>query len=225
MRVARPQALFENRLDAGRKLAVELADYQGRSTVVLGIPNGGVPVAVEVAMALKSDLGLVITRKIPNPLNPEAGFGAVVDDGTIIIDEDMARRLGLNKEQIDYQVNKVRAAIRQRSLLYHKDKPLISVAGKTVIIADDGLAAGLTMMAAVTSVRRRRPAEIIVAAPVASASAVERLEKVADKIVTCFTAQTPSFAVADYYRYWHDLSDDEVLRLLSDWRRRRMREG
>ena len=225
MRVARPQALFENRLDAGRKLAVELADYQGRSTVVLGIPNGGVPVAVEVAMALKSDLDLVITRKIPIPLNPEAGFGAVVDDGTVIIDEDMARRLGLNKEQIDYQVNKVRAAIRQRSLLYHKDKPLLSVAGKTVIIADDGLAAGLTMMAAVTSVRRRRSAEIIVAAPVASASAVERLEKVADKIVTCFTAQTPSFAVADYYRYWHDLSDDEVLRLLSDWRRRRTREG
>lgn len=225
MRVARPQALFENRLDAGRKLAVELADYQGRSTVVLGIPNGGVPVAVEVAMALKSDLDLVITRKIPIPLNPEAGFGAVVDDGTIIIDEDMVRRMGLTKEQIDYQVNKVRAAVRQRSLLYHKDKPLTTVAGKTVIIADDGLAAGLTMEAAVTSVRRRRPAELIVAAPVASASAVERLEKVADKIVTCFTAQTPSFAVADYYHYWHDLSDDEVLRLLSDWRRRRMREG
>lgn len=223
MRLARPQALFENRQDAGQKLATVLGQYQGRSTVVLAIPNGGIPLAVEVAVALEADLDLVITRKIPIPLNPEAGFGAVVDDGTIIVDEDMARRLGLSPEQIDYQVSKVRAAIRQRSLLYHRDRPLTTIAGKTVIIVDDGLASGLTMVAAVESVRRRRPKEVIAAAPVASASAMERLEKVADKVVTCFTAQTPSFAVADYYRYWHDLSDDEVLKLLEEWWRQRRR--
>ena len=136
MRLARPQALFENRQDAGQKLAAALGEYQRRATVILAIPNGGVPVAIEVAVALKADLDLVITRKIPIPLNPEAGFGAVVDDGTMIIDQDMVRRLGLSQEQIDYQVNRVRGAIRQRSLLYHKDRPLITVAGELPLSPD-----------------------------------------------------------------------------------------
>ena len=188
---------------------------------MLVIPNGGVPVALEVASALKADLDLVICRKIPMPLNPEAGFGAVADDGTIILNEEIVKRLGLNRQQIEYEASKVRVRIKQRNILYRKDRPLITVSGRIVIIIDDGLASGITMRAAVESVRHRRPKEIVVAVPCASALAVKQLEKVADRIVTCVTGYMPRFAVADFYHLWYDLSDDEVIQYLNQWRAQR----
>ncbi len=121
MDFTREQALFENRYDAGRQLAGQLDEYQGQSVVVLAIPNGGVPVGLEVALALEADLDLVISRKIPLPLTPEAGFGAVADDGTVMLNEEVVKRVGLSPHQINYQINQVRAEIRQRSLLYRKD--------------------------------------------------------------------------------------------------------
>ena len=152
-----PQAIFENRNDAGRQLAAALRQYNDQSVVMLAIPDGGVPVALEVASALEVDLDLVISRKIPLPLNPDAGFGAIADDGTIILNEEAVKRMGLSRQQIEYEASKVRAEIKQRSLLYKGDRPLVRVGGKTVIIIDDGLASGFTMMAAVQSVRHRRP--------------------------------------------------------------------
>jgi predicted phosphoribosyltransferase len=126
-----PQAIFENRHDAGIQLAAALREYKGQSVVVLAIPNGGVPVALEVASALEADLDLVISRKIPLPLNPEAGFGAVADDGTIILNEEKVKRMGLSRQQIEYEASKVRAEIKQRTLLYEKDRPLAGVGDKT----------------------------------------------------------------------------------------------
>ena len=201
----------------------ELSEYDNQPVVVLAIPNGGVPVALEVASALKSDLDLVISRKIPVPLNPEAGLGAVADDGTIILNEDTIRRMGLSRQQIEYEAGKVRANIKQRSILYKGDRPLVRVSGKVAIIVDDGLASGFTMMAAVESVRHRRPTEIVVAVPVASAAAVKQVERVADKVVTCATGFISKFYIADFYRYWHDLGDDEVIRYLNQWRARHFR--
>lgn len=220
MHSGREQARFENRYDAGRQLADKLGGYKGQSVVVLAIPNGGVPVALEVALALEADLELVISRKIPLPLNPEAGCGAVADDGTVILNDEVVKRFGLSPHQINYQVNQVRADIRQRSLLYRQDRPLAALSGKTVIIIDDGLASGFTMMAAMESVRRRRPKEIVVAVPAASATALEQLEKVADKVVTLAKGTKPKFYIADFYRYWYDLSDDEVIQCLKAWRMR-----
>ena len=164
------EALFENRYDAGRQLAAKLGEYKGKSVVVLAIPNGGVPVGMEVALALEADFDLVVSRKIPLPLNPEAGFGAVADDGTVILNEELVRRAGLNQQQIDSQVNLVRTEIRRRRLLYRQDRPPALVGGKTVIITDDGLASGFTMLATVASMRSRKPREIIVAVPVSSAA-------------------------------------------------------
>jgi len=221
MRFAREQALFKNRYDAGRQLAEQLGEYEGQSVVVLAIPNGGVPVALEVALALEADLDMVISRKIPLPLTPEAGFGAVADDGTVILNGEVVERVGLSQHQIDYQINQVRAEIRQRSLLYRKDRPLTVVSGKTVIISDDGLASGFTMMAAVESVRRRQPKEVVVAVPVTSAAALEQVGKVADKVVTLAKGTMPRFYIADFYHYWHDLSDAEVIQCLKEWRLRR----
>ncbi len=223
MYFATPQAIFENRQDAGRRLVAKLCEYNDQPVVVLAIPNGGVPVALEVAGALKADLDLIICRKIPIPLNPEAGFGAIADDGTVVLNEEIVKRIGLNRQQIEHEVSKVRAEIKRRSILYKGNRPLVRFSSRTVIIIDDGLASGVTMMAAVGSVRHRRPKEIVVAAPCASALAVKQLERVADKVVTCTMGFMPRFAVADFYRHWYDLSDDEVIRYLTKWWTRYLR--
>lgn len=221
MHYPREAPVFENRYDAGRQLAEKLGEYKGQPALVLAIPNGGLPVALQVALALGVDLDVVISRKLPIPLRPEGGFGAIADDGAVILNEAVVKEVGLTPEQINYQVSQVRVDIRQRSLLYRENRPLFIVSGKTVIIIDDGLASGYTMMAAVESVRRRRPRQVVVAVPAASAMALKQLEKVADRVVTCVTGFMPKFYVSDFYRYWHVLSDDEGLKCLKEWRMRR----
>jgi len=214
----RQQPIFENRYDAGRQLAAKLTEYKNQSAVVLAIPNGGVLVALGVALALDADdFNLIISRKIPLPLSPEGGFGAVTDDGTTILNEEVVKRFGLSLQQINYQVSRVRTDIRQRSLLYHKDRPPSVVKGKMVIIIDDGLASGYTMMAAVESIRYRQPREIIVAVPVAAATALKKVEKIADRVITGIAGFGPEFYVSDFYRYWHEPSDDEVIQCFKEW--------
>ena len=220
---ARPQVVFENRHDAGRQLAAKLGEYRDQSVVVLAIPNSGVPVALEVAAALRAEFDLVICRKVPLLLNPEGSLGAAADDGTVILNEEAVKRIGLSRQKLEDEINKVRSEIKQRSLLYKGDRPIIRVGGKTVIIIDDGLASGFTMMTAVESVRHRRPREVIVAVPVASAIAVKQVERVADRVITCVTGFMPEFYVSDFYRYWHDLSDDDVVHYLNQWRVRQFR--
>ncbi len=214
----RAHAIFDNRQDAGRQLATKLMEYSDHSVVVLAIPNGGVPVGIEVASALRADLDVIICRKIPIPLNPEAGFGAIVDDGTVILNEELVRSLRLTRPEIEEEAAKVRAEIKRRNLLYQGERPLARVGGRTVIIVDDGLASGITMLAAVESVRRRHAKEIVAAAPCASESAIEQLKQRADKVVTCAIGSGSNFAVADYYRYWCDISDEEIVRYLNQWR-------
>ncbi|MBI4285106.1 MAG: phosphoribosyl transferase [Chloroflexi bacterium] len=221
MQVITPKAIYENRADAGRQLAAKLKDYAGQAAVVLAIPNGGVPAALQVAASLNADFDVVVSRKIPMPLNPEAGFGAIADDGTMILNEDIVKRTGLSPQQVEMEANKVRAEVKRRTLLYKGNRSLVSLYGRTVIIVDDGLASGVTMVAAVTSVRHRRPKETIVAVPCASASAVVQVEKVADKVVAGIIGDLPRFAVADYYHHWVDVKDDQVIRALSEWRMQR----
>lgn len=191
--------------------------------MVLAIPNGGVPIALEVASALKAELDLVVCRKIPMLLNPEGSLGAAADDGTVILNEEAVRKIGLSRQQLEHDIGRIRADIKQRSLLYKGDRPIVRVGGKAVIIIDDGLASGYTMMAAVASVRHRSPKEVVVAVPVAPAVAVERLEKVADRVVTCLIGRMPNFYLSDFYRYYYDLSDKDVIRYLKEWRAQRFR--
>ncbi len=221
MLYARKQALFENRFDAGRQLAPLLSDYKDKSVIVLAIPNGGVPVGLEVALALESDFDVVISRKIPLPLKPEAGFGAIADDGTAILNEEVVEQFGLTPHQINYQVNRVRVEIRRRTNLYRGNRALTVVKGRTVIITDDGLASGFTMKAAVESLRKRQPKEIIAAVPAASEAAMKRLEKVTGRIFTRAIGTMPKFFIADFYKVWYDFSDKEVTQCLKQWRIRR----
>ena len=221
MRHSTAEPIFENRYDAGRKLAEKLAEFAGQSVVVLGIPNGGVAVALSVALALGADLDLVISRKIPLPLSPEGGFGSITDDGTIMLNDDAVKNAGLSDQQINYQVNRVRVDIRERSLLYHKDRPPLTISGRTIIIVDDGLASGYTMRAAIESLRHRKPEKIVAAVPVGPERVVQELQEIADEVVTCAVGTGPRFYVSDYYRYWHDITDGEVLHCLKEWRMRR----
>lgn len=213
--------LFENRYDAGQQLAQKLTGYRSEPSIVLAIPNGGVPIAAPVALEIAAPLDLVIARKLPIPLLPEGGFGAVADDGNAILNEEVLQKFPLTEHQINFQVHKVRNDIRQRSLIYRGMRPLPSVAGKTAIIVDDGLASGYTMMAAVESVQRRSPRRIIVAIPVAADAAVRAVEKLGVPVLTVHTASVPKFYVADYYRYWDVLTDEQGVKCFKDWQMRR----
>jgi putative phosphoribosyl transferase len=185
--------------------------------VVLAIPNGGVAVALGVALAIGADFDLVISRKIPLPQSPEGGFGSVTDDGTIIFDEAMVKQAKLTKEQIDSQVNQVRASVKQRSLLYHKDRRPVSLANRTVVIVDDGFASGYTMKAAIASVRKRKPSRVIAAVPVGPLKVVNEIKRIADRVITCVVGNSTQFYVSDYYRTWYDTTDNEVLTCLKEF--------
>jgi putative phosphoribosyl transferase len=221
MRHANIDPIFENRFDAGHQLAGRLSEFAGRNTVVLGIPNGGMAVALAVALPLKADLDLVISRKIPLPLSPEGGFGSITDDGTMILNEDLVKQTGLTQQQIDYQVGQVRQDIRARSLLYRRDKRPTTLTGRTVILVDDGLASGYTMRAAIASVKNRKPEKVVVAVPVGPEAIVEEIKKLAGRVVTCAVGTEKVFYVSDYYRSWYDVSDEDVLAYLKEWRLRR----
>ncbi len=210
--------LFEDRFDAGRKLAEKLLSYKDQEAVVLGIPNGGAAVALGVALALNADLDLIISRKIPLPLSPEGGFGSITDDGTMILNDEIVRQAGLTQQQINYQASRVRSDIRKRSLLYHGEKRPLALTRRIVIIVDDGLASGYTMRAAIESMRHRNPAKIIAAVPVGPEHIIEEVRRIADSVVTCAVGRQKIFYLSDYYRLWHDISDAEVLACMKEWR-------
>ena len=177
--------------------------------------------AIEVARALKADLEVIVVRKLSLPLNPEGGLGAVADDGTSILNEDIVLRDGLSREQVEYETAQARASVKTRSLKYRGDSPRPRLFGKTAVIVDDGLASGITMTVAVESTRHRRPEEIIAAVPVASATGYNRVQKAAGQVVACAVATMPRFYLADFYRHWQDIGDEAIVHTLEQWRRRK----
>ncbi|HET6456115.1 MAG TPA: phosphoribosyltransferase family protein [Armatimonadota bacterium] len=208
--------LFRSRADAGKRLAERLLDYEGEDVVVLAIPRGGVPVGAEVARRLNARLDVIIPRKIPIPWNPEAGFGAITADGTIVLNQRMVKNLGLSKDEIQAIADEVREEIERRTREYRDDRPPTDVKGKTVILVDDGLASGYTMLAAIESVRKHNPVRVIVAVPVASSAAARLVSTRVDGMVALVTSERLPFAVADFYREWRDLTDEETVGYLRD---------
>jgi len=217
MIVSEARPFFRDRDDAGERLAEALQHYGNEETAVLAIPRGGVPVGAKVADQLGASLDVVVTRKIAIPGNPEAGYGAVTENGVVVLNQPLAERLGLTQDQIEGQAEKVRTEITRRAAVFRSRLRSMPIEGKTAIIIDDGLASGFTMLAAIESVRRRKAARIVAAVPVASGSAYDLVKPVADELVALVVARTEWFAVASFYQHWHDLTDGEVIRYLDWW--------
>jgi putative phosphoribosyl transferase len=206
--------IFKDRHDAGRQLAERLLLYR-HNAIVLAIPRGGVPVGYEVARRLGVPLDIIVPRKLPIPSDPEAGFGAVAPDGTVVLNERLMAYFGLSTADIEKIVGEVLKEVRRRIKEYRGDRPLPDLKGKNVIVVDDGLASGYTMIAAVRALKKERPRRVIVAVPCSPGTSVGMLEKEADEVVCLAVQPSGPFAVASYYRRFPDLSDGEVKSLLS----------
>lgn len=209
-------ALFDDRYEAGELLAQRLLPYSGPACMVLAIPRGGVPVGYEVSKALACPLDVIVPRKLPIPWNPEAGFGAVMSDGTRVLNEEVVARLGLSPQRIDDITRDVLREVRRREQVYRGNRPRSRLLRQTVVLVDDGLATGYTMLAAVTAVRKQGPGSVVVAVPVAPRDTVEEIERVADEVVVLQVSEEYPFAVASFYGSFPDLSDAEVKRLLAE---------
>jgi len=211
---------FRNRTDAGGRLARRLGKLSLGKPAVLAIPRGGVDVALPVARTLNVPVGIMMLRKLHIPTSPEAGFGAVTLDGTMILNDEIVRRAGLDSATIHRVRNEVLRQLRRRESRY---APYIveTLTGKDAIVVDDGLATGYTMLAAVASARNAAASSVTVAVPVSSESAYEALAPECDRFVTLVVSPRLPFAVAGFYDHWEDLTDEEVLAQLESSRAKR----
>lgn len=206
--------LFEDRREAGKALAQELAPFKGRDNViVLGIPRGGVVVGHEVAEALDLPLDVYITRKIGAPRNPELAIGAVASDGTLILDHELANRLGVSQDYIDRESERQTQEIKRRTSEYRGELPDLELKGKVVILADDGVATGATTLATIQAIRAQEPAKLVLAVPVGPRDTIQRLRREVDELY-CLHAPEIFWAVGAFYNVFDQTSDEEVKTLL-----------
>lgn len=200
--------LFKDRLEGGQKLGQKLKELKLKNPIVLAIPSGGVPVGIEVAKILKCPFNLVIVRKIQFPWTTEAGFGAVASDGSLYLGPAVEE---LPQEVVKKQTQKAVEEVRHREKVFLRGRKRVNINDKAAILVDDGLATGSTMLVAIKSVRKKSPAQVIVAAPTASGGAIKLLENQVDRVITLYKhPKGLPFAVASSYQKWHDLSDEEV---------------
>lgn len=205
--------MFRNRVEAGQELVEKLAAYGGKKDVViLALPRGGVVVGAEVAKALEAPLDIVVPRKIGAPGNPEYAVGALTETGEAIFNEDERQRV--DSKWLEAEMVKEKKEAERRLKTYRGDRPSPDLTGKTVIIVDDGIATGLTMRAAISSVRARQPSKIIVAVPVAARDSVEMIKREVDEVVVL---DLPFFfgAVGAFYELFPQVDDEEVIKLLA----------
>jgi putative phosphoribosyl transferase len=212
-RMTDPRA-FEDRLEAGRALAARLRHYASRpDVVVLALPRGGVPVAFPVAEELDAPLDLFLVRKLGTPGHRELAMGAIASGGIRVLNDDVVRWYGIPPTAIDAVAREEQQELERREAAYREGREAPSLEGKIVIVIDDGLATGSTMMAAVQAVRQRRPAKVVVAVPVGARDTCDALSTLADEVV-CERMPEPFSAVGQWYRNFDQTSDEEVRQLL-----------
>lgn len=204
--------LYENRTDAGKQLSEPLKEYQGQDIVVLAIPRGGLPVGAEVAKALKAPLDVALTKKIGHPYQREYAIGAVSLESTVLSETET-----ISKAYIEEETARIRETLRKRQDQYYKNRKPVSLKDKVVIVVDDGIATGNTLMATVQLVRKQSPAEIIVAIPVAPSQAVHMLEAMpeVDRVI-CLATPYNFRAVGQFYLHFYQVSDEEAIRILEE---------
>jgi len=206
--------IFDDRVDAGRQLAKRLGAFAGRKdAVVLGIPRGGVAVAFEVAQALHAPLDVFLSRKLGVPGQEELAFGAVAAGGGRTLDEQVIRAAAISAEQIERITVEVKATLDRRAGLYRGERAPLPVAGRTVILVDDGIATGASMYAAIQALRQSQPAELVVAVPVAPAATCAWLQRTVDELI-CLHAPKEFYAVGQFYADFSQVEDEQVAELL-----------
>jgi putative phosphoribosyl transferase len=210
---------FADRREAGRALAGLLVQYANRrDVVVLALPRGGVPVAFEIASALKAPLDVIVVRKIGVPYHRELAMGAVASGGAYTVNRDVTEALGITSADFLATMQEEFEELKRRESLYRQGRPSPDLAEKIVILVDDGLATGSSMRVAIDAVRAQTPAKVVVAVPVAPIEAREELGGIADEVV-CVSTPRPFIAVGAHYREFGQVSDQEVSELLEKARR------
>jgi len=210
--------MFRNRLEAGEKLAEVLSDYRGERVAVIAIPRGGVEVGYAIAERFDSPLEVTVPRKIGSPMDPELAVGAVAEDGTIYVEEDVVRMLGVREDWIRVEAERELQEVRRRLELYRGGKPLPELREYVVLLVDDGIATGATIIATARFLRKLNPRRLVIAAPVAPPEVLPKLSREADD-VRCVETPTPFFAIGQFYQDFSQLDDSKVIEYLSKVRR------
>lgn len=207
---------FRDRRDAGRRLAEKFASYRElKHVLVLALPRGGVPVAYEVARSVNAFLDVYIVRKIGAPGNRELAIGAIASGGTRILNNKLINQMEIPKNLVD-KISKLEAAeLDRREELYRRGRELFRIENKTIILVDDGLATGASMTAAVMAIKKERPKNLIVAAPVGASETCNKLSTIVDEVV-CLQTPNPFWSVGSWYADFTQTSDQEVQYLLDD---------
>lgn len=212
-------ARFRDREEAGKLLAGELIEYRGKETVVLGIPRGGVAVAREIAKALDADMDIVLAHKLGTPGHEELAMGSVSEDGTLFLNQGLVREFDIGETYIQQEKARQLAEIKRRAELIRQVRPKIPLAGRIVIITDDGVATGATTQAALWAVRAEHPKKLIAAIPVGPEDTIKRLAEDVDEML-CLRMPPLFAAVGQFYEQFHPVEDEEVLRILRDSQKR-----
>ena len=204
--------IFSSREEAGRKLGLHLAELEVRPDVVLGLPRGGVVVAAQVARILKRPLGVIVVRKVGHPRHREFAVGALSEDGIVLLDHEAMKETDVTRAELEEVIADETRRLSDYQAKFHRAEPP-ALSGKTVLIVDDGLATGATAEAAIMSAKSRKALKVLVAVPVASPGAVDRLSAVSDGVIAL--SVDPDFAaVGQYYALFPQTDDHEVLALL-----------
>jgi putative phosphoribosyl transferase len=204
---------FLDRREAGRRLAAELTGLAEEQPVIVALPRGGVPVGFEVARALGAPLEILAVRKLGAPGNPELAVGALVEHGMVVLDPRSAAMLGMTGALLDATLERESIELRRRVERYRDGRSPIQIAGRSAVVVDDGLATGLTDLAAIRALRKAGARRIVVAVPVGSGESVSLLAREADRVI-CLTVPRQLRGVGEWYRDFSPVSDEEVLRLL-----------
>jgi len=208
--------VFADRNEGGGRLAQKLLRFNGQDTIVLALPAGGVPIGKAIERELHSAFDLLVVRKIQIPWNTEAGFGAINLDDDVLINESLLYALHLPDEEVQAQIEKTKNIVEQRNKLFRKGREFPDLLDRLVILADDGLASGYTMRAAIEFVKKRNPATIISAVPTGSSDTIDKIIQEVDCVVCLNVRESYPFAVAEAYRSWNDLRDEDIVRILDE---------
>jgi putative phosphoribosyl transferase len=204
---------FEDRRDAGRRLAGKLFRFKDERTVIFALPRGGVPVGYEISRGLEAPLDVIISRKLGAPGQPEFGIGAVAAGGVRVLNQDVVRRLGIPDDYVQEITAQELAEVGRRLRYFRGERPETEVEGRTAILVDDGLATGVTARAAVQALRLRKPRHLVLAAPVCAAQTASLFKTTVDELV-CLESPSDLGAIGFWYRNFEQTSDEEVVELL-----------